>query len=264
MIFYNLNYNPFIKKNSEKFIFKSSDFNEVNTRLEYLINLKGIGLITGDSGSGKTYSINQFRKNLNPSLFKVIYIQTSTLSSYEFYKSLSYGLGLEPKFKKIDMFREIQDTIKSFVNTKKINIVIILDEAQYLKPVILHELKLILNFDMDSANYASLVLVGLPIIKSALNRISHEPLRQRIIVNYTTNGLSLDETCIYVSQTLKLAGNPNTIFTDDALQAAHSISNGSIRKLNLILEKALIIGSTDKLMNIDSETIRQSQVEIEL
>ena len=69
------------------------------------------------------------------------------------------------------MFREIQERILNLSKDKKINVIIVLDEAQYLKTGILNDLKILLNFDLDSKNYVSFILVGQPVLNSILRRI---------------------------------------------------------------------------------------------
>ena len=63
--FFGLEYNPFIKNNCDRFIFDSSDLKEVNYKLDYLFRTKGIGIITGNPGSGKTTSLRNYVKKLN-------------------------------------------------------------------------------------------------------------------------------------------------------------------------------------------------------
>ena len=56
------------------------------------------------------------------------------------------------------MFKQIQERIKQLVKDRKITPVIICDEAQYLRTDILNDLKMIFNFEMDSKDYAVLIL----------------------------------------------------------------------------------------------------------
>ena len=82
----------------------------------------------------------------------------STLTVTEFYRQLANSLGLEPKFRKVDNFRNIQDTITRYEKEKRVTLVIILDEANYLKNSTLNDLKLLFNFEMDSQDRAVVLL----------------------------------------------------------------------------------------------------------
>ena len=130
--FWGMEFNPFDKGISEKNSFNSDDFKQATARLDHLKNVRGIGLFTGLSGTGKTFTLRCFAKALNPNLYKVAYIPLSTVTVMEFYRSLAFVLDLEPKSKKIDLFRSIQERIISLAKDKKIIPFIIIDECQYL------------------------------------------------------------------------------------------------------------------------------------
>jgi type II secretory pathway predicted ATPase ExeA len=66
-------------------------------------------------------------------LFKCIYIPISTLTVMEFYRAICSGLGVIPSYKKVDMFKQIQEAIYTYHTAKNITPVIIVDEAQFLK-----------------------------------------------------------------------------------------------------------------------------------
>ena len=88
--------NPFSKELKVSDAFHSQDYLEGKKRYEYLKNVKGIGLFTGLSGTGKTFSQRCFVDSLNPSLYKIVYITMTTVSSADFYKTIAQDLGLEP------------------------------------------------------------------------------------------------------------------------------------------------------------------------
>lgn len=262
--FWNMEFNPFDKSLNTKYHFQSNDFKEATSRLEHLKSIKGIGLFTGSSGSGKTFSLRYFSNSLNQNLFKPVYISMSTVSVLEFYKALNYGLDLENSFKKIDLFKKIQERIISLAKDKKITPVLIIDEAQYLKTEILNDLKILFNFEMDSKNYAMIILSGQPVLNNILSKHVHESLKQRIVINYNYSGLSKAESDDYIVSRLKISGVHNQIFNANSLEAIHGCSSGSVRKLNNIIEKCLMIGCQKRVDIIDTEIVMAAQNEIEL
>lgn len=92
---YGLDFNPFIK-NTQDIIIETSEYREIIYRLNFLLNNKGFGVITGAPGRGKTTVVRNWAKTLNASLYKVIYTSLSTLTVSEFYKHLAVSLDLEP------------------------------------------------------------------------------------------------------------------------------------------------------------------------
>ena len=265
--YWGMEFNPFNKSNTDKFnktCFDSLDFKNASARLDHLKNIKGIGLFTGFAGTGKTYTLRHFSNNLNTSLYKIVYIQLSTITVLEFYKALAYGLDLEPPNKKIDIFIDIQQRIISLAKDKKITPIIIVDEAQYLKTAVLNDLKLLLNFDMDSKNYAALILVGQPILNSTLSKHVHEALKQRIVISYNFEGISKEEVNEYITSRLKLCGVHSEIFNVNAIEAIYGCCNGSTRKLNSIIDQCLIIGYMNKTNEINTDIVMNAQNEVEL
>ncbi|MEW9125241.1 MAG: ATP-binding protein [Thermotaleaceae bacterium] len=118
--FYGLTTDPFPKDMETKHHFKSQDFTQALSRLEFLKNTKGFGLLSGEPGVGKSFLLRYFTSTLNPNLYKTIYIPISTLTVMDFYRALCNGLGIHPAHKKIDMFKQIQEAIYTYQHSKNI------------------------------------------------------------------------------------------------------------------------------------------------
>lgn len=262
--YYGLEFNPFVKEIDTSIAFESNDLKMLNNRLNYIKENKGIGLITGNPGTGKTFAIRNFINKLNKNLYKSIYICMSTLTVMEFYKQLCNCLNIEPKFKKVDMFNDIQERIIDLVNNKKVNVIIIIDEAQYLNTSILNDLKLLFNFELDSRNYVSLILVGQPVLNHVLNRTIFEALKQRITISYNLNGISKNELIEYINSRIKIAKGNEGIFNEQTLEAIYNVSNGSIRVANNVITKCLIIGKSKDKISIDIDDVMEASNELAL
>lgn len=262
--YWGMEFNPFSKDIDEKNAFQSLDFKQASARLEHLKTTKGIGLFTGLSGTGKTFTLRCFASSLNPNLYKVAYIPLSTVTVMEFYRSLAFSLDLEPASKKVDLFKSIQERIISLAKDKRIVPIIIIDEAQYLKTDVLNDIKLLLNFNMDSKNHMIFILNGQPVLNSILSKQVHEALKQRIVINYNFTGISKDELQEYIKSRLELCGVHEPVFNDNAIEAIFSCCSGSTRKLNSIIEKCLFIGAQTNTRNIDTEIVMTAQNELEL
>lgn len=256
---YGLTFNPFIK-NSKEITVETPEYNEVMFRLDYLAGIKGFGVITGGAGNGKTTIIRNWSNKLNPSLYKVVYSSLSTLTVMEFYRSLVSGLGGIPAHRKVENFRLIQDEIDRLSIEKRITPVIIIDEANHINTGILNDLKMIFNFDMDSKDRAIVLLAGLPQLNNTLRLGVHEPLRQRIVMNYNIEGLTKEEGRIYIQEKLKGAGCLQTIFNDNAIEAILNYANGTPRMINKICNACLLLGNNRKI-NIIDESIVLSAVD---
>lgn len=262
--YWNIEYNPFSKEIGINKIYKTEDFNEAITRLEFLEKVRGIGLFTGVPGTGKTYTIKYFLENLNPGLYKVIYLPLTSVSVLDFYRALCVELNLETKGSKTKMFYEIQENIKKIVKEQKKHLIIAIDEVQLLKQEILTDLKILFNFEMDSKNMATVILIGLPVINHILSRSTNEDLNQRIVMNYDFKGLSKEDIKKYINDRLNLVKINTNIFSENVFEILPNLVSGSIRKLNVVLERALTLGAIEKVDKIDSELIMKAVNDISL
>lgn len=262
--YYNLTFNPFDKSIKCNQSFETADYKEMLSRLHFLKDNRGIGLFTSSPGMGKTFAIRCFSETLNPNLFKFIYITLSTVSTLEFYRQLSDSLGLEPYCKKTQLFKSIQENFMHLVQNKKMNIYCVIDEAQYLNTDILKDLKMLMNFSMDSKDYASLVLIGHPTLNDILDKQVHEALKQRIVIHYNFQGIKESEAFDYVTSRISLAGASKSMIDDAAIRSLYNSCNGSLRRLNLLMTKALILGSQLQKPVIDTELILAANNELAL
>lgn len=260
---FGLEFNPFIK-NTQDILIETTEYKESIFRLDILLKTRGFGVITGSPGKGKTTIIRNWSKGLNPSLYKVIYSSLSTLTVNDFYKHLAQQLGLEPMSRKSDNFRMIQNEITRYAVEKRITPVIMIDEANYINTGILNDLKLLFNFDMDSKDRAIILLVGLPQLNNTLRLVAHEPLRQRITMNYHLDGLTKEEAKTYITGMLSGAKCYTTLFSEGALEAIINTANGIPRIINNICNACLVIGHNQNATEINNDLVMSAVNEIEL
>jgi general secretion pathway protein A len=254
--FYSLAKEPFSKDIRPSDAFLSSDYQGALNALSYLQKSKGIGLLIGDPGAGKTFTLRAFKESLNPSLYHVIYFPLSTGGVMDFYRGLAYGLGEEPKYRKVDLFRQIQQGIERMDKERKVTPVFILDEMHLAKDAFLQDIALLFNFQMDSTNPFILILAGLPHLKTRLTMNHHRPLSQRLIMKYEIQPLAKEEIVSYINHHLKIAGAKMPIFTESALEAIALRSQGWPRVINKITINSLLFGFQLKKEQIDEEVVR--------
>ena len=260
---YGLEFNPFLK-NAKEILVETPEYREVLFRLNYLLQTKGFGLLTGSAGRGKTTAIRNWAVSLNPSLYKVIYSSLSTLTVMEFYRNLVAELGGVPAFRKLDNFRLIQGEITRLALEKRQTPVIIIDEANYINTAILNDLKILFNFDMDSRDRAVILLAGLPQLNNTLRLGIHEPLRQRIVMNYNLDALSKEEGRDYISAKLKGAGCSQMVFDENAVEAILNAANGTPRIINKLCNASLLVGNSKHLHIINADAVMQAISDSEL
>lgn len=254
--FYGLSFNPFDKQQlREKDHFISRDFQEMTHRLNYLKDIRGIGVFTARPGMEKSYALRCFAASLNPSLYHMAYLCLSTISVADFYKQLCAILGVSDKGGKTGMFQAIQQQITYLYKEKRQPLLLAIDEAQYLNTGILNDIKMLMNYGYDSVNYFTLILCGESHLNDTLRKPVHEALRQRITVHYNYSGLSDEEVAKYILHKLNLAGASVSIMEQAALAAVHSYTQGNPRLIDNLMSDALTIGSQQNKQTIDAEII---------
>ncbi len=202
--------------------------------------------------------------SLNPSLYKVIYSSLSTLTVSDFYRNLSMELGAQPAFRKPDNFRIIQEEICRLALEKRKTPVIIIDEANHINNAVLNDLKILFNFEMDSKDRAVILLAGLPSLNNSLRLGIHEPLRQRIVMNYNLEGMTKEEGRTYIQAKLKDAGCTQTVFEDAAIEAVLNAADGTPRIINKLCNASLLIGNSSNLNIINTDAVMQAINDCEL
>src|SRR2546429_5948489 len=89
-----------------KQLFASQGWNQVNARLQFLVEHHAIGLLTGEVGAGKSTAARSFIATLNPSLYKILYLHWTSGSALDLLRQLARELDLEPAHRRGDLRSE--------------------------------------------------------------------------------------------------------------------------------------------------------------
>ena len=259
--FYGLNTHPFEKGTASSGCFESSAFKESRARLDYLKNTRGFAMLTGDPGSGKTTALRAFADGLNPALYKVMYFPMASGTVMDFYRALALCLGEQPKFRKVDLFFQIQQAILELYDKRRITPVFILDEMQSAKGQFLTDLSLLFNFNMDTDNPFILVMAGLPFLADRLRLNQNRSLDQRIVMRYHVEPLDQEEVEAFIKQKMQTAGANRPIFMDSAITAIGSASRGYPRVIENLATHALLLGCQCQQQTIDDEIVLKAALE---
>ena len=93
---------------------------------------------------------------------------------------------------------------------------------------------------------------------NSLQLAIHEPLRQRIVMNYNLEGLTKEEGRAYIAAKLKGAGCTQPVFEESAVEAILNAADGTARLISKICNASLVIGNTQELNTITAETVMQA------
>lgn len=255
--FFNLSQMPFTKEVPSASLLTLPSVEKAIDSLRMLIEIKGIGMVFGKSGTGKSSLIRILLEGLNEGLYYPAYLCHTSISLTEFYSHLSTVFGLEPAGRRAAMFRNLQTRIIALNKTNRMHPVLIIDEAHLLRNEILAEIRLLMNFEIDSFKGLTVILCGQDILKAKLGLSILEPLANSITISVVTKGLSEDETYSYIEKRMIDCGNGNSVFTKNALKMIHQASGGIFRVIGKIAEAALI-----KTFQLNSNQVEAEHVKM--
>jgi general secretion pathway protein A len=259
--FFGFKKTPFGDSPDNKQLFASAAWQQVNSRLEFLAQHHGVGLLTGEVGAGKSTAARVFTAALNPNLYKTLYVHYSSGTALDLLRQIALTLDLEPAHFRGDLVRQIGEAVVRLNQSKKQHPLLICDEAHLLPHAALEQLPLLMNFDMDSSRYLSLLLIGQPLLRRTLSLQMHEALRQRVAIHYHLEGLTRDELDAYLGQQLKAAGVSQPLFDDTARQGLYQATKGIPRKVNKLALTALRLAATRKLSMVDEALLLDATAE---
>jgi len=231
---------PFSKEIATKALFLSEQLKALFERLQHFITRRGIALVTGEVGSGKSTALRAFTESLDKNHHAIVYIDDPTLGLRGMFNSMARQLNLNAQFFKWQLVPELKAAIeKTFADYHKTTLLII-DDAQHLKPQALDELRLLTNFRIDSQAPLSLVLLAQPEFRKVVQLKTLEAFRQRLTLRIHLTGLAQSEAAGYVKHQLEIAGRTDTLFTDDVIAEIYQQAKGIPRLLNTLCYECLL------------------------
>jgi general secretion pathway protein A len=262
--FYGLKERPFNVTSDPAFFFLSKKHKEALSHLLYGVSQrKGIIVLTGEIGTGKTtlcrFFLNQLNKNV-----KTAFILNPHFSEAQLLEAIVKDFGINTKNNsRLGLIWELNKFLLRESEAGN-NLVLIVDEAQNLKPQLLEQVRLLSNLETEKDKLLQVILVGQPELKRKLDLYDLRQLRQRIMVRFHIAPLERDEIKEYIKHRLSIAGSSDRIhFTEDAIGQVAAFSSGTPRLINMLCDRALLAGYTQESDSIDSDIIKRCLNELE-
>ena len=235
----------------------------VKSRFEYAVRLGSLALVTGETGSGKSTAARYCTEQLHPSEYRTLYVTATSGSIMEIYRQVASELGIhQSSNSKAVMNRLIKKEISELTNSRKIKVVLIIDEASLLRLEVFAELHTICQFDGDSKPWLPIIFVGQSNLIDKMMYRTSAPLASRIVARSHLEGLDLKEMTGYLEHHMKLSGIKTNLFEKAALEAIHTESNGLHRKANHLARGSLIAAASEESMVVNAEHVRLASTEI--
>lgn len=259
LTYFNLKEEPFSIVPSPRFFFLSSQHGVALEKTAYVVGArKGIATVFGDTGTGKSSLARLLHeKFLDAGFISTLITNPNYPTPNSFLRTIAqeFGTGKTDK-----SFKGMLDILKDYLYDRAVTqdktVVLIIDEAQTLKPPLIELLRQLANYETNEMKLLQLVLFAQEELRATLARPKLHNFRSRIVMAATLEKLSLDELSAVVKFRWDVAsGAADHPFTDDAIAAIYHYSEGMPREANILADNALLAAYYEKQRQIDRELI---------
>ena len=262
--FYGFTEPPFNITPDPRYLFFSDQHREAFNHILFGIReRKGFIQITGEVGSGKTTICRAIFNELG-SQFVTALILNPMLTEAQLLRAILKEFGMEPHSRdRLRNYEMLNDFLLDILAQGK-DAVLVVDEAQDLKPAMLEQVRLLSNLETDNRKLIQIVLLGQPELREKLDAPELRQLRQRITVRFHLGPLSEDETRRYIEHRISVAGGRGVpAFDRTASRRVFRYSRGIPRLINALSDKALLAGFVHRTDSINARLIKLAERELE-
>lgn len=248
---------PFENAPSDR-IYRSPQHEEALMRLVYSgEHRKGVAMLSGDVGSGKTTVAQTLMKQLSQDKYDVQMVSNPALDPADLLRAilLQFGEKADSDSKTI----LLSNLEKRFLKNadRRLNNILIIDEAHVIdNRATLDELRMMLNFHINGHFLTTLILLGQPPLLDKISAL--QPLKERIGVKFHIDPLDLQNTVQYIIFKMKNAGATRGAFSKEAISALYDYSGGLPLRINNICDRCLLIGFMRQAQIIDSKIVYEA------
>ena len=257
--FFGFRERPFDLNPNPRFLVLTESHREVLSNLEYAISSrKGMTLVTGEAGSGKTTLIRTVLQK-QPEQIHSVHLTNPTLSRDEFVQMLAskFGLSSRAAGSKAVMLTDLEALFRAR-RARGEGTVLIVDEAQSLPLELIEEIRLLANIEADDERLLSVILVGQPTLAERLEQPELRQLKQRVALRCQLQSLTARETSDYLRGRIDVAGGVAAhVFTREAANAIHAAAAGLPRMINVLADNSLLGGFAEGIKPVPSRIVRE-------
>ncbi|WP_417848777.1 ExeA family protein [Thalassoglobus sp.] len=216
-------------------------------KLRYLIQQnKGIGLLLGDHGLGKTYLTHVLERECHDDgIGPFIRLVFPCLAPGEILNYFAMRLGIQTANVTAteSVLIQVEEKLREIAKNNG-HPVFVIDDAHLLDVEHLDVLRLLLNLHEQGTCRFSMILSGRSDLLSRVQRI--KALDQRASVRMALQPLTYEQVQTYIADRLGAAG-AEEIFDQRAVRTIWELAQGVPRRINQLCDLALLVGFVDQL-----------------
>lgn len=228
-------------------------------QFNWLLQSPGIGLLTAEPGLGKTAALRQITKPLNPHQYSVFYVSHTDFSRLDFYRELAVILGVQPSFRRAQLWRDIKAHVMHLATQKNVLPILIIDESHNLPFEFFRDFPSFLNFVFDSKEYMTVWLVGHPELAREIDRPINRALASRIQARVELKPI-LDREAFkqLLMHGFTQAGCTHNLLSDSGVELLRMASKGNPRQAHRLVVTALRLACDKNINHLPDDIINEA------
>lgn len=242
---------PFSKYQKAASMYDSTSQRDLYRGLLMWLEVGGLALVCGASGTGKTITLRRFANSLDDNRYAVYIVPSPPATPHGFLRTLCRRCGLEVKHFTVDLFDTTQRFLINHEKELGTHPVLIVDDAEGLYPNVADLLRRLTVYNLDDRDRFSVLVSGIDNLLQVLEMGLLEPLRTRFTFGHVLRPFGLKETTEYILFHLKRAGIDTHIFDERAIKRIFQLSAGKPRTINQLCLSAMIQAAIIGVPRID-------------
>jgi len=256
--YFGLKKQPFGITPDTSLFFKGAERGDILEAILYALNSgEGIIKVVGEVGSGKTMLSRMLTKKASDNTVFVFLLNPNIQAEQVLY-AIAYDLGVDVDDSKqsIQILHLLQKKLFEIYEEGK-RVVLIIDEAQQMPLATLEEIRLLSNLETETEKLLQIIMFGQPELDEHIDTPSVRQLRERITYSFYLSPLTHALVETYLAFRLKKAGHQGRgIFKQSAIKHLTKSSHGTLRRLNVLADKALLAAFLDQKAEVDAQHVK--------
>ncbi len=259
--FFGLREEPFSIVPMPRYLYYTTSQMAALQGLQYLVEARqGLGALYGPIGTGKTVLCRTLCDRLSTDpRYKVVFLPTPDYrSEFALLQAILAPLQVptEARSQRTLEVRLLETLVREVIDHER-TVVLIIDEAQTLRPRLLELVRRLLNYQTQETQLLQIILSGQMDLAGRLRRWA-PALRDRVVIEHTLEPMAPSDVAAMIQERLAKAGREDLLFTPAATRLIYERSQGYPRRVIVICIRAMWLAYQERVRRIDAPLVQRA------